>query len=65
MPINSIHHAWIQQILGLRPGQRITRVRNFALLMIGIYKSHLVHLSKIAGKIPGQAKVLSTKRRLS
>jgi hypothetical protein len=65
MPINPIHHTWIQQILELRPGQRITQVRNFALLMIGIYKSRSVHLSKIAGKIPGQAKVLSTTRRLS
>jgi len=65
MPINSVHHTWIRQILELRPGQRITQVRNFVLLMIGIYKSGSVHLSKIAGKIPGQAKVLSTTRRLS
>ena len=65
MPINPVHHTWIQQILELRPGQRITQVRNFVLLMIGIYKSRSVHLSKIAGKIPGQAKVLSTTRRLS
>lgn len=65
MPINPIHHTWIQQILELRPGQRITQIRNFVLLMIGIYKSRSVHLSKIAGKIPGQAKVLSTTRRLS
>ena len=65
MPINSVYHTWIQQILELRPGQRITQVRNFVWLMIGIYKSGSVHLSKVAGKIPGQAKVLSTTRRLS
>ena len=31
MPINPIHHTWIQRILELRPGQRITQVRNFCL----------------------------------
>jgi len=65
MPINPYHHTWIQRILELRPGQRITQVRNFVWLMIGIYQSRSVHLSKVAGKIPGQAKVLSTTRRLS
>ena len=65
MPINPVHDTWIQRILELRPGQRITQVRNFVWLMIGIYKSRSVHLSKVAGKIPGQAKVLSTTRRLS
>jgi len=33
--------------------------------MIGIYKSRSVHLSKVAGQIPGQAKLLSATRRLS
>jgi hypothetical protein len=33
--------------------------------MIGIYQSHSVYLSKIAGKIPGPAKLVSTTRRLS
>ncbi len=33
--------------------------------MIGIYESRSVHLSKIAGKIPGSAKLLSTTKRLS
>lgn len=50
MPINPVYHTWIQRILELRPGQRITQVRNFVLLMIGIYKSRPVHLSKVAGK---------------
>lgn len=65
MPINPIHHTWIRRILELRPGQRITQVRNFVWLMVGIYKSRSVQLSKIAGKIPGSAKLLSTTRRLS
>jgi hypothetical protein len=33
--------------------------------MIGIYESRSVHLSKIGGKIPGSAQLLSTTKRLS
>jgi hypothetical protein len=33
--------------------------------VIGIYQSRSVHLSKIAGKIPGSAKLLSITRRLN
>jgi hypothetical protein len=33
--------------------------------MIGIYQSQSVYLSKIAGKIPGPAKLVSTTQRLS
>ena len=64
MPINRQYHTWIQRILELRPGQRITQVRNFVWLLIGIYQSRSVTLSRIAGKIPGKAKLLSTVRRL-
>jgi hypothetical protein len=65
MPINELYHNWMRQICELRPTQRITQVRNFVWLMIGIYESRSVHLSKIAGKIPGRAKLVSTTRRLS
>ena len=65
MPITQLYHTWIQRILELHPDERMTRVRNFAWLMIGIYESRSVHLSKIAGKIPGQAKLVSITRRLS
>ena len=64
MPTNQLYHTWIQRIRGLRPRQRITQLRNFVLLLYGIYTSRSVTLSKIAGKIPGQAKLLSTVRRL-
>jgi hypothetical protein len=64
MPINQHYHTWIQRIRELRPGQRITQVRNFAWLLVGIHQSRSVTLSKIAGKIPGKAKLLSTVRRL-
>jgi hypothetical protein len=65
MPINTLYHTWFQRICDLRPGQRITQLRNFVWLMIGIYQSRSVYLSRIAGKIPGPAKLVSTSRRLS
>jgi hypothetical protein len=64
MPINRQYHTWIQRIRELRPEQRITQVRNFVWLLVGIHQSRSVTLSKIAGKIPGEAKLLSTVRRL-
>jgi hypothetical protein len=65
MPINTLYHTWIQRIHELRPGQRITQVRGFVWLLVGIYASRSVYLSRIAGKIPSSAKLLSTVRRLS
>jgi len=65
MPINELYHTWRQRICELRPSQRITQIRNFAWLLVGIYKSRSVYLSRIAGKIPGSAKLLSITRRLS
>jgi hypothetical protein len=65
MPTNSLYHTWFQRIRELRPDQRITQIRIFVWLMIGIYQSRSVCLSRIAGKIPGPAKLLSTTRRLS
>lgn len=65
MPINKLYHPWIQRISELRPNQRITQVRGFVWMMVGIYSRRSVYLSRIAGKIPGTAKLLSTVRRLS
>ena len=65
MPIHKLYHNWMRQICELRPKQRITQVRNFVWLRIGIYQSKSVYLSKIAGEIPGSAKLVSTTRRLS
>jgi hypothetical protein len=64
MPITQLYHTWIQRILELHPQERMTRVSNFAWLLVGIFESRSVHLSRIAGKIPGQAKRTSTTRRL-
>ena len=65
MSINQLNHTWFRQIRELHPQLRITQVRNFVWLMLGIYQSRSVYLSRIAGKIPGQAKLLSIARRLS
>jgi len=65
MPINSLYHTLFLRIQELRPGQRITQVRNFAWLLAGIYLSRSVYLSRIAAKIPGEAKLLSQVRRLN
>ena len=65
MPISQLYHTWNQQIRELGPDQRITQVRNFVWLIIGIHQSRSVTLSRVAGKIPGSAKLLSYTRRLS
>ena len=65
MPINETYRTWIQRICELRPKQRKTQVQNFVRLMVGIFHSHSVSLSKIAGKVISKAKIVSTIRRLS
>jgi len=65
MPINQMYGTWIRRICELRPAQRITQVRNFVWLVVGIFHSRSVQLSRVAGKVLGTAKNLSTVRRLS
>jgi hypothetical protein len=65
MPINNLYHTWFCRIRELRPNQRITQIRNFVWLVVGIHQSRSVCLSRIAMIIPGRAKLLSTTRRLS
>jgi hypothetical protein len=48
----------------LRPDERITRINNFSWMLVGLYKSRSVHLSKIAEKIPGEACLASLTRRV-
>ena len=65
MPINNLYLTWKMRIRQLQPAERITRIRNFAWLIVGIHQSRSVYLSRIAGKIPGEAKLLSLTQRLS
>ena len=64
MPINHLYDIWLKKIMQLRPNERITRVRNLAWLMVGIFQSRSVHLSRAASKIPGSATLNSATRRL-
>lgn len=64
MPITKLYHTWVKKITQLLPNERVTRVRNLAWLLAGIYASKSVHLSKVASKIPGTAMLLSITRRL-
>ena len=65
MPINQLHLTLQRLLLQLRPGERITRVRNWSRLLVGLCLSKSVHLSKIANKIPTEATLPSATRRLS
>jgi hypothetical protein len=68
MPINQLHGTLQRLLLQLRPGERITRIRNWSRLLVGLCLSRSVHLSKIANKIPTtttKATLPSATRRLS
>src|SRR5690348_1794965 len=65
MSFNQTHHTWVGRILQWRPQERITRVRNLAALLTGIFESKSVQLSKVALKVPSTAQLLSVTRRLS
>jgi len=65
MPINETYRTLIRRICELRPNQRITKVRNFVWLVVGMFHSRSVQLSRVVGKVLGRAKNLSTVRRLS
>ncbi len=64
MTVNRLYHTWLDRILQLRPGERITRARNMAWLLVGVFQSKSVHLSKVASQIPGTATLNSITRRL-
>lgn len=65
MSSNQTYHTWVAHILQLRSRERITRVRNMAQLLTGIFESKSVHLSKVATKIASAATLPSVTRRLS
>lgn len=64
MSINHLYHNWLKKIKQMLPDERITRLRNMACLLAGVFASKSVHLSKIACKIPGTATLNSLTRRL-
>jgi hypothetical protein len=64
MPTNALYDTVISRLRQLRPGERLTRLRNLAWMMTGIFESKSVHLNKIAMKIPAQVVQLSIVKRL-
>jgi len=64
MPVN-LYHTWLEQLGQLDSGARITVLRNFAWLMLGLFTSKSVHLHHVADELPWQVKVVSATRRLS
>jgi hypothetical protein len=48
MSTNHLYHTWFNWIEQLRPKERVTRLRNLTWLLVGIYRSKAVHLSKVA-----------------
>jgi hypothetical protein len=64
MTTNHLYHTWQKKIMQLFPDERITRVRNLAWLITGIYLARSVHLSHIASKVTAKAALGSVTRRL-
>lgn len=65
MSVNRTYVTWLKRIRQLRPGERITRLRNFAQMAAGVFQSRSIHLRRIAEKVPGMATTNSKIRRLS
>jgi len=59
-----LYHKLLRQICQWFPGERITRKRNLALMMVGLYLGASVHLSHIARELPIGGKDPSLVNRL-
>ncbi len=64
MPTHRLYDTVIKGLRQLRPAERINRLRNMAWMMVGIFMSKSVHLSKIALKIPSQAVQASIEKKM-
>jgi hypothetical protein len=63
MSAHRLYDTWFKRIRELLPAERITRVRNVAWMVVGLYLSQSVHLSCIARRLPFAAKLTSTTDR--
>ena len=64
MPQSKPYHIWMTKLTELRLGERVTQLRNFTWLLVGMYSVQAVHLSKVAAKMPGLSCLPSRTRRL-
>jgi len=63
MPAHHLYNTWFKRIRELLPKERVTRVRNVAWIIVGLFQGQSVHLSCIAQKLPFKAKLTSTTDR--
>lgn len=59
-----LYHSILEKMKTFHPTERITRLRNLALLVMGLYQGESVHLAKIAKHWPVRARLLSRVQRL-
>ena len=59
-----LYHKMLVQLKQWLPGERVTRLRNMALLMTGLYASMNIHLSKITSEWPMGGRLVSLTNRL-
>jgi hypothetical protein len=59
-----VYYNMLLQVRTWLPEQRVTRLRNLALFVTGLYLANSVHLGYIARKLPVEGKVLSLVNRL-
>ena len=50
-----LYHMMFRQLRHWLPGERVTRQRNLALLVVGLFLAGSVHLPLIGRKLPGSA----------
>lgn len=65
MTVIRTYHTMFNKIQHIIPTGHAYRERNLAWFLTGVFHSRSVHTSKVANKIPGQAKRESRSRRLS
>lgn len=56
MAITELYHTCFRKIRQLRPNERVTRVRNMAWLLTGLFMGQCVHLSYIARRYRARVK---------
>ena len=65
MPVQQVYFSWLNRLRQLWPHERITRVRNMAWLMAGLWVAKSIHLSRVALHLPLPIQKASVERRLS
>ncbi|MBC7235026.1 MAG: hypothetical protein H5T69_04230 [Chloroflexi bacterium] len=63
MSAYQLYDTWFRRIRELWPQERVTRQRNLAWMLVGMYLSRSVHPDKIASKVPLGTRWRSTVQR--